>query len=162
MALQARNYQLFDSTDFKNIIGKDLNSVLSSEGTGKGNEAETFITYVSTFVKNYIAEHTGKHLFVQRTPEGFIFKLGRTSGTAYKLRPEQVEALQLACIYQADYILDNGSPERMSGLSISSRTAVLDKKDLVSYRMCDISRSELLNAGLLYAGLGSGVDAWIK
>ena len=75
---------------------------------------------------------------------------------------EQVEAVQLACIYQADYIIDNGSPERMSGLSISSRTAVLDKRDLVSYEICDIARTELLNAGLLYAGIGGGLNAWIK
>lgn len=160
MALQTKNYTLFEDVDFKNIIGKNLNSILSSEGDG--NNADKFITYVSVFIKNYIAQHTGKHLFKEITPEGFILKLGRTSGTAYKLTAEQVEAVQLACIYQADYIIDNGSPERMSGLSISSRTAVLDKRDLVSYEICDIARAELLNAGLLYAGIGGGLNAWIK
>lgn len=160
MPLQSQNYTLFKDTDFKNIVGRNLNSILSSEGDG--NPSERFITYVSIFIKNYIAEHTGKHLYKETTPEGFILKLGRTKETAYKLTDAQVEAVQLACIYQADYIIDNGSPERMSGLSISSRTAVLDKRDLVSYKICDIARSELLNAGLLYAGIGGGLNAWIK
>lgn len=163
MSLQANNYSLFTDTDFKNIIGKNLNSILSSEGDG--NPAGAFITYVSVFIKNYITEQTGKHLFKElksNSPEGFILKLGRTKGTAFTLTSEQVEAIKLACVYQADYIIDNGSPERMSGLSISSRTAILDKRDLESYKICDISRAELLGAGLLYAGIGSGLNAWIK
>ena len=162
MTLQRDKYKLFNKTDFSNIIGKDLDEVLANEGTG--HNSEYFITYTSLLISQTITSFGGRRLFKieGRSPNDFTIKFGRTLDTAVKLSDEQVENLKLACVYQADYMLDNGSPERMSGLSISSRTAVISKEQLSSYSLCDMSYRLLLDAGLLYSGLGANTNAWFK
>ena len=162
MTLQRTKYQLFTSTDFSNIVGKSLDEVLANEGSG--HNSEYFITYTSLLISNFITTFGGRKLFRVEgsSPNDFKIKFGRTLDTATTLTEEDVEKLKLACVYQADYMLDNGSPERMSGLSISSRTAVISKEQLSSYKICDLSFGLLLEAGLLYSGLGANTNAWFK
>ena len=159
MTLQGDKYQLFTKTDFTNIIGKDLDEVLSNEGTG--HNSNYFITYTSLLISSFVSAH-GRNLFKVNgsSPQDFTVKYGVVEDTAKTLNDKQLEKLKLACVYQADYMLDNGSPERMSGLSISSRTAVVSKKELSSYQICDMSYRLLVDAGLLYTGLGANTNAW--
>lgn len=164
MTLFTEDYKLFDTADFKNITGKSLDAILERDSSG--NPSDYMIIYTSIFINSYISRLTGgRKIFKTKdtnSPNNYIYSYGFTSNTAFKLTKRQEEALKLACVYQCDYFIDNGSAERISGLSISSRTAVLSKNDLVSYQVCDVTRALLAEAGFLYAGIGSGMNAWSK
>jgi hypothetical protein len=79
-----------------------------------------------------------------------------------ELTPSQVEMIKLACVYQADYIIDNGSTERMTAMGMVNRSNKYNKADLHEFEICSMSHMLLANAGLLYAGIGGGVYAKIK
>ena len=159
--LDRDDFSYFDETEYYNMIGEDLSK--RTEERGFGNQSVFLINYVSNQIRAYIYEHTAKNLYKiydEKTPNDYQLKLGLTKEYAITLTDEQVKAIKLACIYQCDYILDNGSPERMSGTSVANN--FISKQELKEFEVCSISRTLLANAGLLYAGIGGGLYAWIK
>lgn len=154
-------FSYFDETEFYNTIGEELSKRL--EERGFGNQSVFLINYVCNQIRSYIYEHTAKSIFKvydESDPLDYTLKIGLVEEYSTKLNDTQVLSLKLACIYQADYILNAGSTERMSGISVGDR--FISKEDLKSFSVCDISRTFLSNAGLLYSGLGGGMYAWIK
>lgn len=79
-----------------------------------------------------------------------------------RLTEEQIDAIKLACVYQADYIIDNGSTERMTAMGMVNRSNKYDKMDLHEFEVCSVSHNILATAGLLYQGIGGGVYAKFK
>ena len=79
-----------------------------------------------------------------------------------ELTPAQIDIVKLACVYQADYIIDNGSTERMTAMGMINRSNKYNKKDLHEFEICDMAHMLLANAGLLYQGIGGGLYAKIK
>lgn len=157
MSLNREKYTLFTNTDFINIIGRDLNDVLSNEGIG--NNGDYLITYVSNLINMFIKSKSGRGLFKvydEASPNDYKAIWGYTEKTGVMLSERQIEAIKLACVYQTDYIIDNGSSERMSGLSLVGRSGVIPKHQMEEYEICKMSYNLLLNAGLLYAGLTGG------
>lgn len=162
MALNADKYKLFTNADFQNIIGRNLEEILENEGSG--NNSDYFITYVSNLINNYIKSRSGRSIFKKynsNSPEDYEAIWGYSENAGFTLNQRQLEALQLACIYQADYIIDNGSSERMSGLSMSGRSGIIAKQQMAEYDICSMSQQLLANSGLLYAGLRGG-DIYVR
>ena len=156
MVLTKAKYMLFTSTDFLNMTGRSLDEEYRSEDVG--HSSDFFITYVSLFLNTYILRFSGRRIF--KKEDGLYW--GISEGKSFKLNEDQEEIIKLACVYQADYFLDNGSPERMSGLSVRSGSAVLSKEDMTDYQLCDTSRDLLISGGFLYQGRGAGINAWLK
>ena len=160
MELNKNNYKLFTVAEFQNIIGKNLNDILSNESLGLNSDY--FITYVCVQVMSYIEEHSGRKLYKEISPtdsNDYDLYYGFKRSTALKLSESTIEKIKLACIYQADYIIDNGSTERMSGIFVRGGASKYSMKD---FEVCEICRRFLSNAGLLYAGIGVGTNAWFE
>lgn len=85
-------------------------------------------------------------------------------GISYRidLTEDQINFLKLACVYQADYIIDNGSTERMTSMGLINRSNKYNKYDMHEFEICSVSHNLLANAGLLYQGIGGGVYAKLK
>ena len=114
--------------------------------------------------KRYLIKSDGVHQGKTFAWNGYTYILSSNIDIIYevKLTRDQITALKLACIYQADYILDNGSTERMSAISLVNRSNKYDKADLKEFEICSMSYSLLSQAGLLYQGIGGGVYARTK
>jgi hypothetical protein len=150
-------------TEIKNIIGEDLSKLIEERGVD--NKSIYLVIYVSMLIKQYIEERTQKNLYKEYNednPTEYDLYIGLKLDYSLKLNDEMIKAIKVACIYQLDYILENGSAERMSGISINARGMVLDKKALNQFKICDMAHTQLVNKGIIYSGLGGGVNAWIK
>lgn len=157
------DYKLFTEAEFQTVIGKSLNDILSNESLGLNSTY--FINYVCLDILSYIEEHSGRKLYKEISPTDntdYDLYYGFKRSTAIKLSEEAKEAVKLACIYQADYIIDNGSTERMNGIFTGMRSGSISKQLMKEFEICDICRRKLTNAGLLYAGIGVGTNAWFK
>lgn len=155
------DYQYFTDNDFYEIIGEHLEEKLSARAVD--NSSSYFITYTSTLIKNRIEEMSAKRLFKEDASDGsYELYIGLVKEYAVKLTKEQVSGLILACIYQADYMLENGSTERMSAIGLVNRSNKYSKADLKEFEICSISQNILDNLGLTYMGIGGGVYARIK
>lgn len=166
------DFSLFDDNDFYEIIGEHLNDKLQDRGID--NYSTYFITYTSVLIQSYIRQYTGLNLYKEydeSDPNDYELTLALSKkvkddkvdyvyGT--KLTDTQIELLKLACVYQADYIIDNGSTERMTAMGMINRSNKYDKKDLHEFEVCSVSHDLLANAGLLYQGMGGGVYAKLK
>lgn len=161
MALDRDLYTYFNEDDFANIIGVELSEKLKDRGDG--NQSIFLITYVSNQIRSFIYEHTNMNLFKsydEETPNEYTISIGMTEDYTTELKSSQVNALKMACVYQADYILDSGSTERMNGVAIGDK--LVSKQDLKSFEVCSMSYNLLANAGLLYRGIGGGLYAWFN
>ena len=78
------------------------------------------------------------------------------------LTEDQINFVKLACVYEADYLIDNGSTERMTAMGMVNRSNKYDKYDLHEFEICSVSHNLLANAGLLYQGIGGGLYAKLK
>lgn len=163
---------LFNTNDFYNIIGEQLSVIL--EDRGINGYPEYFITYASLQIANHIREYTSLNIYKEYNDintdnyDAYLAlarhendgKYTYTFGT--KLTSEQVDAIKLACVYQADYIIENGSTERMTAMGMVNRSNKYNKADLHEFEICSMSHMLLSNFGLLYSGIGGGVYAKIK
>ena len=171
--IEKNNFTLFSEDDFNSIIGEQLSVIL--EDRGIDGYPDYFITYTSLQIANHIREYTSLNIYKDYNDENpneydaYIalakHELGNgeiryTLGT--KLTPSQIETIKLACVYQADYIIENGSTERMTAMGMVNRSNKYNKADLHEFEICSMSHMLLANTGLLYAGLGGGVYAKIK
>lgn len=155
------DYQYFTDNDFYEIIGEHLEEKLSARAVD--NSSSYFITYTSTLIKNRIEEMSAKRLFREDKIDGtYDLYIGLIKEYSVKLTKEQVSGIILACIYQADYMLENGSTERMSAIGLVNRSNKYNKTDLKEFEICSISQNILDNLGLTYMGIGGGVYARIK
>lgn len=170
--IDKNDLMLFNENDFNNIIGEQLSVVL--EDRGINGYPEYFMTYASLQIANHIREYTSlniykeyneadpneydAHLALSRHEKDgeYVYTFG------IKLNKEQIDIIKLACVYQADYIIDNGSTERMTAMGMINRSNKYNKKDLHEFEICDMSHMLLANAGLLYRGIGGGLYAKIK
>ena len=158
MSLSRSKYKLFDSSDYQNIIGTNLESELYNEGSG--NNSEYMSTYTSLFIINTIKERSGITLFVVKdtnSPNKEIFKFGYSEDRAITLPESIVEQIKLACVYQCDYFINNGSSERMSPITIGSGTYTLK-----SAALCDMANQILTCSGLFYTGRSGFLNAWFE
>lgn len=171
--LDRYNFTLFDEDDFYQIIGEQLDDKLKDRGID--NYSTYFITYASVLIQSHIREYTSLNIYKEyneATPNDYTAHLAlarhtKEDGTYkytydVKLTEEQVEMLKLACVYQADYMIDNGSTERMTAMGMVNRSNKYDKNDLHEFEVCSVSHNILATAGLLYQGIGGGVYARIK
>ena len=155
------DYQYFTDNDFYEIIGEHLEEKLSARAID--NSSSYFITYASTLIKNRIEEMSAKRLFKEDNADGsYELYIGLIKDYAVQLTKTQVSGIVLACIYQADYMLDNGSTERMSAIGLVNRSNKYNKADLKEFEVCSISQNILDNLGLTYMGIGGGMYARIK
>lgn len=154
-------YQYFTESDFYEIIGEQLANRLSERTYDQS--ASYFITYTSILIKNRIEEMSAKRLFKDDNSDGsYEMSIGLIKEYSTELTKEQITGIKLACIYQADYMLDNGSTERMTAIGLVNRSNKYDKKDLKEFEICTVSQTILDNLGLTYMGIGGGVYARIK
>lgn len=153
-------YQYFTDDEFYEIIGEHISSKL--EDRTYDDSASYFITYTSLLIKTRIEEMTAKRLFKEVNNTDYDLYLGLVQQYAVKLTDEQKSALKLACILEADYIIENGSSERMSAIALVNRSNKYSKEDLKSFEICSVSQNLLDNMGLTYQGLGGGLYARIK
>lgn len=154
-------YQYFTESDFYEIIGEQLANRLSERTSDQS--ASYFITYTSILIKNRIEEMSAKRLFKDDNSDGsYEMSIGLIKEYSTELTKEQIAGIKLACIYQADYMLDNGSTERMTAIGLVNRSNKYDKKDLKEFEICSVSQTILDNLGLTYMGIGGGVYARIK
>jgi hypothetical protein len=170
--LDKNDFTLFNENEFNNIIGDPLSVIL--EDRGINGYPEYFITYTSLQIANHIREYTSLNIYKEYNQEysddydAYLALARHEEDGEYKytfgikLKPEQIEAIKLACIYQADYIIDNGSTERMTAMGMVNRSNKYNKADLHEFEICSMSHMLLANAGLLYQGLGGGLYAKIK
>lgn len=170
--LERDNFTLFDEDDFYNIIGEHLTDKLQDRGID--NYATYFITYSSILIQSHIREYTGLNLYKEYSedaPNDYELHLAlsrkvKDDSVEYlyecKLTSDQIEMIKLACVYQADYIIDNGSTERMTSMGLINRSNKYNKYDMHEFEICSVSHNLLANAGLLYQGLGGGVYAKLK
>ena len=112
------------------------------------------VEFVNGDKYNYIVDDDGNWSVVIGEHYEYMYEVSLT--------PEQIETIKLACVYQADYIIENGSTERMTAMGMVNRSNKYNKADLHEFEICSMSHMLLANAGLLYAGLGGGVYAKIK
>ena len=170
--MERYDYTLFDEDDFYQIIGEHLNDKLQERGID--NYSVYFITYASVLIQSHIREYTGLNLYKEYDEEApnyyelhlALAKKVKDDKTEYiyevKLTEEQINFIKLACVYEADYLIDNGSTERMTAMGMVNRSNKYDKYDLHEFEVCSISHNLLANAGLLYQGMGGGVYAKLK
>lgn len=157
------DYRLFTEAEFQTVIGKSINEALSNESLGLNSTY--FINYVCFDIMSYIEEHSGRELYKEISPTDntdYDLYYGFTRSTAVKLSERTKEKIKMACIYQADYFLDNGSTERMNGIFVGMRSGNISKSLMKEFELCESARRVLSNSGLLYAGIGSGTNAWFK
>lgn len=160
--LNQEEYMLFTERDFNVITGYNLYEELQDRGIDK--PSTYVIIYASNLIMNYIRESTSKNVYkVYDKLDQTKYKIyvGISRERCLKLTNEQIKALKLACIYQLEYILDNGSPERMLGVAISGKGYKIDKKSLKEFEISSISQGLLASVGLLYSGLGGNVNVWL-
>ena len=154
-------YQYFTDNDYYEIIGEHLDDKLSARSID--NSSSYFITYTSMLIKNRIEEMSAKRLFEEDNADGsYDLYIGLLKEYSVKLTKDQLSGIVLACIYQADYMLENGSTERMSAIGLVNRSNKYNKSDLKEFEICSISQNILDNLGLTYMGIGGGMYARIK
>ena len=170
--LDRYDYALFDENDFEQIIGEQLTDKLQDRGID--NYATYFITYVSLLIQSHIREYTGLNLYKEyddNAPNDYELHLAlsrKVKDGEYeylyevKLTEDQINFIKLACVYEADYLIDNGSTERMTAMGMVNRSNKYDKYDLHEFEVCSVSHNLLANAGLLYQGMGGGLYAKLK
>lgn len=121
---------------------------------GRVNPQNLTIEFTNGDKFNYIVDDNGTWIITIDAHTGYMYDISLTK--------EQITAIKLACVYQADYIIDNGSTERMTAMGMINRSNKYNKKDLHEFEICSMSHTLLSTAGLLYAGIGGGVYAKVK
>lgn len=159
--LNRDDYILFTSSEFERIIGQSLSSKLQDRGSGQ--EELYFRIYASNLIRSAIMEYTS-HILEKKyedDPNDYELYLRVRGNLLRKLSRQQIENIKLACIYQADFIIENGSPERMLGVAIGEGQRI-DKKHLKEFELSSLALTFLTASGVLYTGLGGGTYEWIK